>query len=710
MKLMPHPVASAVCLIWLLSGFPGFAQSRPYIGFAYPAGGRQGTTFRVVVGGQGLENVHRVHVSGSGVQARLLEYHRRLSPQDVTVLRDQLAELRKAAGKGGQQAVLPPAQAELKKRIEERLANYVNRPACASIANLAVLEVTMAANAAPGERELRLGTPTGLSNPLSFHIGQLPEVAREPMRTCEVQVLGKEELALRKGGDGHTEVRLGLPCTVNGQLGSGEQHRYRFSARAGQHLVITTLARQLIPYIADAVPGWVQPVVRVLDAQGRELAYADDFRFKPDPVILFRAPNTGDYVLTINDNIFRGREDFVYRVSVGELPYVTSLFPLGMRAGDVPTLRLQGANLDQAVMVPPGKFASPGLYPLGGKAGHLVLNRLPFVVDVWPDGLEAEPNNEPTAAGHLKLPFVVNGRIDRRDDWDVFAFRGVAGETVVAEVVARRLDSPLDSVLKITDSTGQVLAFNDDREDPGAGLHTHHADAYVSFKVPQDGEYFVHLGDTGRQGGEEYAYRLRVGPPQPDFALRAVPSSLSIRGQSSATISVHVTREDGFTGPIQITLQNPPAGISSIPVTLSGTQQVARLNIKCAWLPPREPMGVRVEIAGVASIAGQDVVRIAGGAEDRMQAFLWRHLVPTAEFRAEVYAPDYQPPTRRPPPPSVEQVNQARVAVAKTEGNPPKFTKGQVAGRLRMLASLYEEGLLTDDFYRATAAECEAAR
>ena len=69
----------------------------------------------------------------------------------------------------------------------------------------------------------------------------------------------------------------------------------------------------------------------------------------------------------------------------------------------------------------------------------------------------------------MKLPVIINGRIDRPDDWDVFQFAGRAGETIVAEVTARRLDSPLDSVLKLTDAAGKVLAFNDDHEDPGPG-------------------------------------------------------------------------------------------------------------------------------------------------------------------------------------------------------------------------------------------------
>ena len=42
------------------------AQTRPYIGFVYPAGGQQGTTFQVQLGGQGLDDVDRAIVSGSG--------------------------------------------------------------------------------------------------------------------------------------------------------------------------------------------------------------------------------------------------------------------------------------------------------------------------------------------------------------------------------------------------------------------------------------------------------------------------------------------------------------------------------------------------------------------------------------------------------------------------------------------------------------------
>ena len=105
-------------------------------------------------------------------------------------------------------------------------------------------------------------------------------------------------------------------------------------------------------------------------------------------------------------------------------------------------------------------------------------------------------------------------------------------------------------MLKITDADGKLLAFNDDYEDPEAGTNTHDADSYLSLKLPADGTYYVHLGDTARAGGEEYAYRLRISPPQPDFALFCVPSSISAaQPRVRASVTIHVIRKDGFAAP-----------------------------------------------------------------------------------------------------------------------------------------------------------------
>src|SRR5208283_3965581 len=68
------------------------AQPRPYIGYVYPAGGQQGTTFQIRLGGQMLDGVRDVHVSGAGVRAKVVEYLRRMNNQELQILREQLKE------------------------------------------------------------------------------------------------------------------------------------------------------------------------------------------------------------------------------------------------------------------------------------------------------------------------------------------------------------------------------------------------------------------------------------------------------------------------------------------------------------------------------------------------------------------------------------------------------------------------------------------
>ena len=129
----------------------------------------------------------------------------------------------------------------------------------------------------------------------------------------------------------------------------------------------------------------------------------------------------------------------------------------------------------------------------------------------------------------LQLPLTLNGRIGGAGDVDVVRFEGRAGSEIVAEVSARRLHSPLDSILRLTDAKGQQVAINNDHEDKGAGLLTHHADSWLRAALPADGTYYLQISDAQHAGGPEYGYRLRLGPPQPDFELRVSPATLNVR-------------------------------------------------------------------------------------------------------------------------------------------------------------------------------------
>jgi hypothetical protein len=623
----------------------GLAQRpAPRVGYAYPAGGQQGTTFNVAVGGQNLNGVTEAHFTGAGMQAKVIGYDRPLTPKEFTELREklqQLRERREAAGKSGGTGGSPSAakptwtveDEKILAALRMKLADRLKRQANPAIAETVTLEVTLAPDAPLGEQELRLQTPGGLSNPLVFCIGQLPEFRQKAAVPGPAPRPGRE--AVPRSVPPKAETEITLPAIMNGQILPGEADRFRFAARKGQRLVVAVSARALIPYLADAVPGWFQATLALFDSQGHELAYDDHFRFNPDPVLSYEVPEDGDYTIEIHDSLYRGREDFVYRIAVGELPFVTGIFPLGCPASARTPVALAGWNLPLSQLTVDPKDNKPGtLLLLSVRNNGLLSNTVPFALDTLPECPETEPNDRPENAQPLTLPVIVNGRIDRPDDWDVFRFEGRAGSEIVAEVFARRLNSPLDSVLKLTDATGRQLAFNDDYEDKGSGLTTHHADSRISIKLPADGSYYLWLGDAQHQSGAEYGYRLHVGPARPDFELRVVPSSINVRGGTSVPVTVYALRKDGFTGEIALDLADLARTFTLSGARIPANQDKVRLTLTA---PANAADGLyAVTFEGRATIQGRQVIHPATPAEDMMQAFAYRHLVPSRELRIDV--------------------------------------------------------------------------
>jgi hypothetical protein len=624
----------------------GQQQTNPHIGYVFPAGGRQGAAIQVRVGGQYLANVTNAYISGPGVQATVVECIKPLAPQELKDLREKLKVLQdkraaaQAPTNGGTSAAGQPHPAlsaeerRMAAEIRDKIAKSQKLMVNPAIADIVILNVTIAPDAEPGERELRLGTPGALSQPLMFCVGQLPEFIKPaPPDDTDSPAANRPNPAAQKAVE-PVESRVILPCVVNGQIMPGGVDRYRFEARKGQRLVIAVTARELIPYLADAVPGWFQAALSIYDPRGHEVAFADHFRFQPDPVLFYEVPADGQYVIQIRDSIYRGRDDFVYRISAGELPFLTGIFPLGGPAGAKTTVQVAGWNLPAAAQTEDDTDTAPGVYPLAVRADKWVSNRRPFAVDSLPECSSQPGNHSQYTAQTVTLPIIVNGRIETPGQWDVFRFNGRAGDELVAEVIARRLDSPLDSVIRLTDAAGKQLAFNDDFDDKGAGLQTQNADSYFRVKLPSGGPFFLFVGDAQHQGGPEYAYRLRLSPPRPDFALRIVPSSIAVRGGMSATLTVYALRKDGFTNDITLSLKDAPAGFALSGGVVPANQDQARLTLTAPALVGKEVFNLSVE--GHALIQGHEVVRPGVPAEDMMQAFLYRHLVPSKELEVSL--------------------------------------------------------------------------
>jgi len=671
------PVLILALTISAASAWGQQTNRTPQIGYLYPGGGQRGTVFHVRAGGQVLRSAKNVYVSGEGVHAKVIKYYRpvrNIQKEQREELQNRLKDVRdkrlaELSGKGRALKALAPKAADKAKAMDKaslastatfrpfehpllynledknlrELAHVSHeiffprwkKQINTQIAEMVLIEVTIDRDAEPGDRELRLETPVGLTNPMLFQVGQMPEVLELEPNESNAKVPNLEK-----------SPPVDLPILLNGQIMPGDVDRFRFRAKRGQQLVMQVFARRLVPYLADAVPGWFQATLTLYDAKGKEVAFADDYRFDPDPVLFYKIPVNGVYELEIRDAVYRGREDFVYRIAVGEQPFITGMYPLGGQSGVVTTARIAGRNISRKQLA---LDTRPGNERIRRTALHedkWVSNCVTYAVDSIPECSEHEPNNSVRNAQQIDLPCIVNGRIARLDDIDVFRFKGRAGDEVVAEVCARRLHSPLDSVLRLTDASGNVLEWNDDYMQMDGYLHrdmgllTHHADSYLRARIPKNGNYFVHMADSQRHGGDAYGYRVRIGPPRPDFELLATPSTLNIAAGCSIPLRVHALRKDGFDGDIDLVLKDAPAGFALSGERIPGGQDCVRMTLRAPGKPLSRPVTLRIE--GRARIDGKTVSRPVVPSEDMMQAFLYRHLVPSQELMVLVRKPVFR--------------------------------------------------------------------
>ena len=153
----------------------------------------------------------------------------------------------------------------------------------------------------------------------------------------------------------------------------------------------------------------------------------------------------------------------------------------------------------------------PGLYFIRLYDDEGASRPLPFVVGNLPEDVEKSSNDSPDKAETLPSSVVtVNGRLEKRDDVDVYAVELAAGQTVVASLVANEmLASPMDGVLQVLATDGTVLAQNDD---------WHGLDPQLVLTAPSPGKYFVRTfafpaqpdSRIGLAGGDDFLYRLTI--------------------------------------------------------------------------------------------------------------------------------------------------------------------------------------------------------
>jgi hypothetical protein len=99
------------------------------------------------------------------------------------------------------------------------------------------------------------------------------------------------------------------------------------------------------------------------------------------------------------------------------------------------------------------------------------------------------------------------------------------------------------------------------RNDDGGPMYGR--DSYFRFEPPADGEYLVRLHDTRGMGGPNFTYKLDIRPPQPDFQLSVSPENPNVPAGGTIPLTVTAFRTDGFDGPIDVSVDKLPEGLTS---------------------------------------------------------------------------------------------------------------------------------------------------
>lgn len=430
------------------------------------------------------------------------------------------------------------------------------------------------------------------------------------------------------------------PAEINGRLEkNGDVDSYSVDLRAGQTLVVRMEAYQL--------QSPLDPVLRLLDSRGVQVAWNHDEVRSLDPFLVWRAETSGPHVLQVfgfaypadSDLRFSGGPKGVYRLQVTTDPVARHAWPLGVsRSGDN---RLGWGDWGASSISAESMAVPAASIPAGSESHTLRIpgHAAPLEVPVGEgrEWVETEPNDSATTAQALEIPSAVSGDLDRAGDEDRYRFTGRKGETLRLEVRAAGLGFPLDAWLRIEGGDGKESARNDD-----AGG----ADPSLDWTPPADGEYRVVVGNLLQRGGRDQRYRLSVVRPKPSWSASVPEAALSLERGKTNEWKVTLARRHGADGRLTVSVRGVPSGVRVDPVEVpeKGAEATLRWITATNAAPHSGPFFVEVSAPGDAKPQRARFSMVSAGENNGVpQGF--RRLVLESTSRLWLTVPVYPPAT-----------------------------------------------------------------
>lgn len=487
--------------------------------------------------------------------------------------------------------------------------------------------VTVAGDVPGGLYDARVRGLFGVSNPRLFRIDSLVEAAEtEPNNTAAQATPANLESVVSARANAAADVDF-----------------YRIPVKAGQIVAIQSEAARL-----DSP---MQPLLQLFSAAGRRLVESRRV-FSQEASFVWTAAADEELLLRVQDAVYGGGDQFVYRLSISSRPLVDWVEPAFIAAGTPAEVTVYGRYLpggeatDLKIAGQPVLRLKATIDPAAGRSPVGAVAVAAATDSFWWNGMdgslvrlgrsELAPAPESTAAPEqpLTLPAEISGAFAERSDEDIYRFDAKKGEAWVIEVSAGRLGSIADPLLMVekintaadgTVTYARVATEDDDKQNPGgADLPTLSDDPSFRLDVPDDGSYRVRVRDrySDARGDARLQYRLSIRRPKADFALvvfDAFPSAdgkapatsgaVSLRRGGSYELTVYAWRFDGHNDPIELTAVGLPAGIASRTTVIGAGQNSTRLVLTAA--PDAAEQLAPITIEGRSGAAETQLVRAA---------------------------------------------------------------------------------------------------
>lgn len=435
-----------------------------------------------------------------------------------------------------------------------------------------------------GEHAFRVRTASGLSELRTWWVGALPSIdEKEP------------------NSDFAAPQKIPLNVTVHGVIDNEDVDYFLVDCKKGQRLTAEVEALRL------ASDGQLfDPYVAILDLKRFELAASDDAPLLgQDAVASVVVPADGAYVVQVRDSAYGGNGACRYRLHVGTFPRPLAVVPAGGKMGEEVEVRFLGdaaGDFTQKIKLP-AKF-DPTFSVFAQDGNGISPSGIPFRLSEYGNVVETPNNNShATATPVPQLPIALNGVIAQPGEVDHYRFAAKKGQTFDVHCYARRLGSPLDSVMVISFLNGGGIIGNDDAIGP---------DSYFRFTAPEDKEYVLTVQDHLKKGGPTYFYRVEFTPVVPSAVLSIPKVALYSqerqamvvpKGNRMATL-VTVGRRDfggevvlGAAGlPAGVTMQaeTMPANLDTIPVVFEAAPTAAEAgalaDLTAVHVDPKQPL------------------------------------------------------------------------------------------------------------------------